>query len=325
MNDVAVSTPVAAPVVPAAVTAQPVAVTTEGTGSADMTWEQIKAEASQRMAGGETSQSGQAAAAAAETSDWQKELPKPKVHSASERIAAKLAAQREAAQRAPLEQQLAAERARFSQFTESQQRADAEYSRLIEAGDVDGALKVKGLSHGLQDLQRTMLRAKGALPPPDPRFDSLKAELDALKTEKQAREAAENEARSRSQSQQQWQQDVAAVSSEIAALPLPGAAMFAKAPNVAEAVTRTLVNDPTLTVRQAAAMVYADYQALDNSLSQIFRGASPQAQVQSQPSILQRPTQAIPVNGGAAPNLGIPDDLPEKERWELIKQQARGR
>lgn len=266
-----------------------------------------------------------AAAPAPAADPWEAELPKPVIRSAAERIAAKQAAAVERARFVPVEQQLQAERARVAQLTQTQAEAESKFKRLLDAGDIDGALEVKGFGKSFFELQRQMLQAKGALPPPDPRYDKLSAELAEYKQKEAANARQQAEAQARAQAAAQWQADVAEVQAEVAQLPFAGAKEFAAAPGVNEAVTRALVDNPGLTTAQAAAIVRQDYLALYKALSTTF-GAQPASQAESFPGSGVRATPtAIPVNGGAAPVLDPPSNMSPDELFrELAKQHGFG-
>jgi hypothetical protein len=233
-----------------------------------------------------------AAPVAVEPVGWDAHVPKLQVRSAAERIAAKRATEAERAKMLPIQQQHQELQERYAQVTTSQHRADTEFQRLVDAGDIDGAFKVKGLSVTFDDLQRKMLVAAGALPPPDPRYDALKRELE---TEREARTRLAQEAQARDAKQrdaQQWDQDVRDIRTELGALDLPGAASFAGAPGAAESVTR-LVAQQGLTLQQAAATVYQDYRTLYQELRQAFES--------DQPRIAETPSVRPLVNGETSP------------------------
>lgn len=259
-----------------------------------------------------------------EASDpWEAKAPKPKPKSITDRLAARREAEARAKTAAEYEARVAELEAERQRLTADQSRADAEFRRLIAAGKLDDALKVKGVSLTFQQLQEAELRRLGALKGggADPRVDELRAELAALKSEREKSIERYRQQQAEAERQRQFDEDRAAVVEELAGLGLPGADRFAKAPGVAETVLHMMAQDPQLTTEQAAASARQHFAALYTALHDVFgETAAPVTQR------TQSPAAAAPgrtIAPGAAPSSRVPDDLPAAEHYEEVKRQMR--
>lgn len=258
---------------------------------------------------------------------WLKHIPQAKPQSLADRLAQKAA--REEAQR-----QAQTYESRLKELSEqnqglltAQQQADAKFQQLIDANDVEGALKIKGVSLPFQELQRRELIRRGAITggdAKDPRVDAMAKELDALKQERAAAMQRQQQAQMRAQQQKELQEYEEIVSNELSSLSVPKAPEFAKAAGVPQAVLQVMMQDRSLTTEQAAAIVYRDYKALYDQLAPIYGAqapAAPQQQAQ-QPDLRARltaPRAAVP--DGAAPAAGVPPELKGAEKYAWIKRQ----
>lgn len=265
-----------------------------------------------------------------ETTWLEQALPKPKPQSLAERLALKAQREEAAKQSQTYEAKLREMEAQTQTLVSQQQRADAEFQRLIDANDVEGALKIKGVSLPFQELQRRELIRRGALEGggKDPRVDAMAKELESLKQERAQALQRQQQAQLRAQQQREQQEYERIVTEELSTLKVPRAQEFAKSAGVSQAVLQVMMQDRSLTTEQAAAIVYRDYQALYEQLNGVFgkqQAPAPQQQPPAQ-SLRERitaPRAAVPT--GAAPATGVPPELKGREKFEWIKARiARG-
>lgn len=266
--------------------------------------------------------------AVAPVDPWEVKAPPVKISSARDRILAKQSAQQAAQQSQTLQAQFDQVQARLTEMTGAEQRAMAEFQANLDKGDVEGALKVKGLPVSFEDLQRAKLKAMGAISdtPKDPRVDAMEAELRALKEEKQKQQDAIRQRQEQAAQQREWQEGVAQVKAEIEALELPGAKHLTGLHGFNDSVLAIMMKNPEASIEQAAAVVRRDYQALYTNLREAFEQPSQQAAAPMAPATTQRqtPAQAVASRRAAAPApLGaIPSNISLKERAAAAKARA---
>lgn len=257
--------------------------------------------------------------AEADADPWAPKLAPVKIASARDRILAKQSAQQAAQQSQTLQAQFDQLQARLTEVTGAEQNAMAKFQEHLDKGDVEAALKVKGLPVSFEDLQRAKLKAMGALSdaPRDPRVDAMAEELRALKEEKQKQQEAFRQRREQEAQQREWQEGVAQVKAEIEALELPGAKALVNLHGFSDSVLAIMTKNPEASVEQAAALVRRDYQALWTNLQEAFGGGATPAQ--QQPAGKQTLAQSVASRAKprqAAPNplQNLPDDVPLKDR-----------
>lgn len=244
--------------------------------------------------------------------------PQNKPQSARERIMAREQARQQRAAEVPLVEQLRQEQARVAQLTQAQQHAETEFRRLLDAGDIDGALRVRGIDKSFADIQRQLLIAKGAMPQAtDPRVDQIAQQLEYERQQRAQWEQQQQQQLQRQQAQQQWAEDTQAVQQELAGLSAPDAKAFSELPGVAESVLRVMVNNTSLTLEQAAYMVRQDYL----QLAKAFSGwqFQPAPSTEQMPAMPQIPN-GVPPRRGAVPLKAVPDTSPTFTRNERFKQ-----
>jgi hypothetical protein len=255
------------------------------------------------------------------------EKPTPAKIAIRERIAQRegqLQAQQTTAQ---LQAQLEAERNRVAQLTTQQQQADAQFRELVQAGKVDEALKVKGVSATVGELSRALLQAKGGLPAggKDPRVDQLEKQLQTFVSAEQQRIQQAQQAQAELERRQIEEQDIKDLTEEIAALPYEGADALAQFPRFSEYVyqgvrqgrdTEEVVRD----MRESYQKVFHDL--CKAALAGAFE-FPPEVQLAagSRPAPKAGVRQVVPPRGGAkAPRAALPDELRHhgRARWDAI-------
>lgn len=168
------------------------------------------------------------------------EKPTPAKLAIRERLAQRQGQQQAEQTTQQLQAQLQAERQRLTQLTTQQQQADAQFRELVAAGEVDKALKVKGVSATVGELSRALLQAKGGLPAggKDPRVDQMEKQLQAFVAAEQERISQAQKAQQELERRNIEEQDIKDLTEEIAALPYEGAEALAKFPRFTEYVYR---------------------------------------------------------------------------------------
>ena len=250
------------------------------------------------------------------------EIPKPRIQSAHDRIIAKQVAQLEAQKRAPLEQQLTQTQQQLQEYQAQQQLQASKFTELLNKGDIDGALKVRGLDVNFEQLQRKLLESQGMLNPEHSRI----AELERQLKERDDREQkAQAEARQRWEQQQraeEWQQGVMSVKTDIAAQSLPGAKELAEAPGFAETVLRTMSENLGLTLPQATAMVRDRYFAMVQGIIPAFANQLSSTPASAQPGRPPAGPPGMPGASNSQPAAAPPEaqQTPEQRRRAIIAQ-----
>jgi hypothetical protein len=202
-------------------------------------------------------------------------LPKYEPKSKGERLAAKFAAERERLAAKPLEQQVQQYQQQLTQIETQQRTQAAEFTRLLESGDVDGALKVRGLGVDFETLQHKLLVAQGALAPKDPHTAALEKRLAEFEGKERTRLEAQQREQTQQQQKAEYENDVREIKSEIEAL--PGMKNLASMQGFPETVLRTMSMNPGLTFVQATGIVRQQYATLAQNLGGAFN-PSPAAQ-----------------------------------------------
>jgi hypothetical protein len=268
-------------------------------------------------------------AAGTESSDpWEDRLKttQPKPSNIRERLIAKGERQRAAEQTGSLQSQFEQVKAQLEQVTSGQQKANLEFEALMKSGKVDEALKVRGLSVSFEDLQREVLKARGAISdaPRDPRVDAMAAELKALKDEKQKQQETIRQRQEQAAQQREWQEGLAQVKTEIESLELPGAKELTQLAGFPDAVLSLMMHNPEATIEQCTAVARRDYQAHYDQLRKAFEPASVSAPAQQSAltpaqSVAQRAKPRV-----AAPNplQNLPDNVSIKERRQRALDMA---
>src|SRR6187549_885210 len=261
--------------------------------AAPVTKEAAKAHALGLVAQGDT----QPVEAAAPTDPWEPKIPQVKPQSARERILAKQAAQQAAAQANTLQSQFEQLKGQYEQLTSGEQRANAQFSKLLEEGNVQEALKVKGLSVSFEELQRAELKRRGAISdvPRDPRVDALESKLKGYEEAEQKRQEMIRQRQEQQAKAKEWQDGIAAVKTELAASQLPGAAALTEVAGFNDAVLQVMMRDPNIELENAAAIVRRDFEAFFKQMLPVF---------QAQQAAAQQPARQAPGAKSPADRVG---------------------
>lgn len=291
-------------------------------------WESIKAQ----VMGEELPQGnpGQQQQGANDNDPWALPKQEPKPKSYEERLAARKAKQ--VSQTYEQQLQAAQQQLQAAQQLQNQQRAD--YRRLRDSGDIDGALRALG-AEDFATVQRHYLQGRGAIPAEsnDPHVQAMARQIQQM----QARDRQQREAYQRYESEQRQQQerqaiaqqeaeDVQAIASDLVSLEgeLPGSAQYAKLKGFPELVLKVLVANPQASLQDAAKLVRREYEAVFSELNQAFVPQQPQGRTGVTP-VYQQPQrspiqQRLP-SAAAAPLAGF-DDENDPGRWEKIRNAA---
>lgn len=260
---------------------------------------------------------------------WEPKLPQVKPQNMRERLAAAQAKREAAQQNSTLQAQFEQLQSRLTEVTGAEQRAMTEFQAHLDRGDVEGALKVKGLPVSFEDLQRAKLRSIGALSdaPKDPRVDAMEAKLRAYEEAEQKRAETARQRQEQAAQQREWQEGVAQVKAEIEALELPGAKELTNLHGFNDSVLAIMMKNPEASVEQAAAVVRRDYHALFTNLSAVFGQPPPAALApqQAAPQQRQTPAQAVASRTRAAapaPLSALPSNMSLKERQAAARARA---
>jgi hypothetical protein len=303
-----------------AAVAAPVAVAEQQAPATPPTREEAKARA---LGFGPGAQQGEAQSTeSAEPVDpWAPKIPQVKPQSARERILAKQAAQQAAAQANTLQSQFEQLKAQHEQVTTQQQSANQKFEELMRAGQVNEALKVRGLSVSFEDLQREVLKARGAISdaPKDPRVDAMAKELEELKAEKQRQQEMIRQRQEQQAKAKEWQDGITAVKTELAASQLPGAAALTEVAGFNDAVLSVMMRDPSIELESAAAIVRRDFEAFFKQMLPVFQAQ----QAAAQPKTNTKPSPAERV--GARRTAPSPMQKLPSEGLSLAEAKARAR
>ncbi len=303
-------------------TAAPVAAPEQQAPATPPTREEAKAKA--LGFGAQAAQGEQTQATEEQPDPWASKVPTVKPQSARERILAKQAAQQAAQQANTLQSQFEALKAQHEQVTAAQQTANQKFEELMRAGQVNEALKVRGLSVSFEDLQREVLKARGAISdaPRDPRVDAMEAKLRAyeeaeLKRQEERTKAREQQARAR-----EWHDGLAAVKTELAASQLPGAAALTEVTGFNDMVLTIMMKDPNIELEQAAAIARRDFEAFFKQMLPVF---------QAQQAAAQQPTKSPAERVGSVRRAPTPQQTvagnmtPDERRAAALKKVLTGR
>lgn len=265
-------------------------------------------------------------APAADVDPWEPKLPQVKPQNMRERLAAAQAKREAAQQNSTLQAQFDQLQSRLTEVTTAEQRAMAEFQANLDKGDVEAALKVKGLPVSFEDLQRAKLKAMGAISdtPRDPRIDAMEKELKAFKEAEAKRQEMFRQRQEQAALQREQQEALQQVQVEIEALELPGAKELTQVAGFKEAVLQLMMHNPDATIEQCAAVARRDYLAYFDQLQKAFGGSKP-APVQQQAPARQTPAQAIAARRAApapAPLGALSPNMSLKERQAAAKARA---
>lgn len=246
-----------------------------------------------------------------------------------ERLAAKQAREQAAAQTQSLQEQYNQLQSKLQEVTGAEQRAMNEFQAHLDKGDVEAALKVKGLPVSFEDLQRAKLKAMGAISdvPRDPRVDAMEARLKAYEEREAKQQEAYRQRQAEMARQRERQEGIEAVKQELSSLSLPGAKELTTLQGFNEAVLELMMHNPNADLETAAAVARRDYFAWYQQLKSAFEPAGAQA---AQP---QRPTKQTPAqvvasrarpaaSAAPAPLTAMPTGLSLKEKQALAKKRA---
>ena len=250
---------------------------------------------------------------------------------ARERIAKRFGAVEQQSEAQRLQQELAAERARLQEVQTREAQQDAKFRELFEAGRIDEALKVKGVSATLGDMSRQLLAHKtnGGIAGKDPRVDQLEGRLQSFLD---AQQKAEQQARQAELQRQQAaiaQEEASALAEEIASLPYEGAEALKGLPGFVDSVYGDMVQSRgTADVETAVRRHRDNYQELFKQLWQAAKAGalefpSDDEEQHEKPSKRQAQARSAPVSiprNGKSPKAALPERLRHnsEERWQAI-------
>lgn len=254
------------------------------------------------------------------------EKPTPAKIAIRERLAQRQGQQQAQQTTQQLQAQLEAERARLAQLTTQQQHADAQFRELVQAGKVDEALKVKGVSATVGELSRALLQAKGGLPAggKDPRVDQLEKQLQTFVSAEQQRIQQAQQAQAELERRQVEEQDIKDLTEEIAALPYEGAEALAQFPRFSEYVYQGVLQGRD--TEEVVRSMRDQYQKVFHDMYKAALAGAFEFPPDVSPPVGAKPgkagvRQVVPPRGGAkTPRAALPDDLRHhgRARWDAI-------
>lgn len=192
-----------------------------------------------------------------------------------------------------LEEQLEQERlaraqleAKLNDVTAKEQKANEEFTKLIEAGDIDGALKVRGLSTSFDDLQKRYLQQQGALPTvEDPKVAKLEIELQEFKRKEAEQRQAYEQRQEQARKQQAYLDATAQIKKEVAELDFPGAKELTEVTGFADLTLKVLASSQEeLTVAEAATISRGSFKEVYEQLHKVFGPREPKNPEKSGPA-----------------------------------------
>lgn len=310
MSDEAAA-PVAAP--EAAPVAAPVAA--DDSGGDDFAALAARAEAA---AGGEAPASTTATADGEEAPKLPEPRPAPQIRSARERILAKQAAAAERQRVQPVEQQAKAYQEQLVAIQAEQARIEQQAKDAIAKGDVNTALKLRGLGT-FEEVQRRYLESKGAIAPVSPELAEKLKKVDEWEATQKQKEQKEAELRARQEAQQDYQAFRKEVETDLTSHKIAGLSKFTGVGGFVDQLTEAMAADPELTLEQAVADTIPQYRGFLEQLDSVrdmlglpAPGAAPVAKPKGKaPTSLLR-SEAAEVSGG---NPGYADEDEELAAW----------
>lgn len=281
----------------------------------EQTWESLKAEILDGQAPASADANTQQTQTPADP--WEAHKPKgPPIQSLRDRLLAKEGRQLEQTKAQQLEAQLQQHQQALQQNQWQQQQAERAYQEAMQRGDVDAALKARGIQQGFEEIQRQKLIQMGALQgqAQDPRVDQLLAHVQQQEQLRQQQHQAWQRQQEQQRQQQEYQEHLAVAKTELLSLGLPDIAEFVELPGAVQSVFQTMVNNPNLTTAQAAALVRDDY--LNQLGSPVSKWLAKVNGAQPQPQQVQ--SSGLPA---AAPLGQRPANLSREEAWEWDKRE----